>query len=191
MPQAVPQAVPGAPPGDSDDHGGGVIFGCTNETHAECMARQLLGLPTQHMRRIQSIVPHHTALFLFNYSQRTLHGVYEATGPGALNLEPDAWTAAVGGKGGKGSKGGRGGKGTVITRSLLSPMANGRSFGGGSSPFPAQVRFQVVHEFPPLHESRFQHIVTYKGQNQFEFLLTASQVQALMSTFIDLQDSGE
>lgn len=35
-------------------------------------------------------------LFLFNYTGRMLHGIYEAVGEGALNIEPSAWTDGKG-----------------------------------------------------------------------------------------------
>ena len=133
-------------------------------------SKELLGLPAQHIRNIKKIVPHQTALFLFNYSRRTLHGVFEATEPGAMNLDPDAWTSASGYVQGAGRHYGK----------------NGGNSGG--SPFPAQVRFHVVHAFPPLPESKFKHIVTYKGSNQFEFMLSADQVEQIMTAFIAEQE---
>lgn len=35
-------------------------------------------------------------LFLFNYSGRLLHGIYEAVGDGALNIDPSAWNEGRG-----------------------------------------------------------------------------------------------
>lgn len=35
-------------------------------------------------------------LFLFNYSDRTLHGIFEAAGPGQMNIDPYAWIANEG-----------------------------------------------------------------------------------------------
>lgn len=32
-------------------------------------------------------------LFLFNYSDRKLHGIFEAASPGQLNINPYAWTS--------------------------------------------------------------------------------------------------
>ena len=50
-----------------------------------------------------------------------------------------------------------------------------QKIGGGGSPVPAQVRFQMVHDFPPLPESKFRKFVTYKAPNQFDFLLSPEQ----------------
>ena len=87
-----------------------------------------------------------------------------------MNLDPDAWTSASGYVQGAGRR------------------QNGNNSGG--SPFPAQVRFHVVHAFPPLPESKFKHIVTYKGSNQFEFMLSADQVEQIMTAFIAEQERG-
>uniref|UniRef100_A0A1J3IIT5 Kelch-like protein 5 n=2 Tax=Noccaea caerulescens TaxID=107243 RepID=A0A1J3IIT5_NOCCA len=71
---------------------GGVIFGCTKNTIKECMSKQLFGLPYNHITYVQKIdvgLP----LFLFNYSDRKLHGIFEAAGPGQMNVDPYAWTS--------------------------------------------------------------------------------------------------
>ncbi|KAJ4978262.1 hypothetical protein NE237_009042 [Protea cynaroides] len=70
---------------------GGVVFGCKNNTMKECLSKQIFGLPSMHfsyVRKIEQGLP----LFLFNYSDRKLHGVYEAAGPGQMNINPYGWT---------------------------------------------------------------------------------------------------
>ncbi|XP_008799817.2 uncharacterized protein LOC103714378 [Phoenix dactylifera] len=70
---------------------GGVIFGCKHSTIAECLSKQLFGLPFSHfsyVRNIEEGLP----LFLFNYSDRKLHGIYEAASRGQLNANSYAWT---------------------------------------------------------------------------------------------------
>lgn len=71
---------------------GGVVFGCTKHTIKECLSKHLFGLPYNHISYVQKI---DTALplFLFNYSDRKLHGIFEAAGPGLLNINPYAWTS--------------------------------------------------------------------------------------------------
>ncbi|KAJ4882231.1 beta-propeller protein [Raphanus sativus] len=71
---------------------GGVVFGCTKHTINECLSKHLFGLPYNHFSYVQNI---DTALplFLFNYSDRKLHGLFEAAGPGHLNIDPYAWTS--------------------------------------------------------------------------------------------------
>ncbi|KAF3333598.1 B2 protein [Carex littledalei] len=70
---------------------GGVIFGCKNGTMEECLTKQLFGLPAMHysyIRNIDAGLP----LFLFNYSDRQMHGIFEAAGPGHTNIDPYAWS---------------------------------------------------------------------------------------------------
>ncbi|GLT66122.1 hypothetical protein SLA2020_385090 [Shorea laevis] len=70
---------------------GGVIFGCTSSTIKECLFKQLFGLPAQHFSYVKNIdvgLP----LFLFNYSDRKLHGIFEAASSGQMNIDPYGWT---------------------------------------------------------------------------------------------------
>jgi hypothetical protein len=69
---------------------GAVIFGCTNVTMSECLSQNLFGLPSQHFRYVKHIEAG-MPLFLFNYGERKMHGIFEATGDGALNINPNAW----------------------------------------------------------------------------------------------------
>ncbi|KAI3793255.1 hypothetical protein L1987_35871 [Smallanthus sonchifolius] len=71
---------------------GAVIFGTTNNTINECLSRQLFGLPVGHYSYIKNI-KQGLVLFLFNYSDRKLHGIFEAAGPGQLNIDRYAWVA--------------------------------------------------------------------------------------------------
>ncbi|XP_078445040.1 influenza virus NS1A-binding protein [Wolffia australiana] len=70
---------------------GGVIFGCKHNTINECLSNQLFGLPGPHFSYIRKIEPG-LPLFLFNYSDRKLHGIFEAAGYGQMNIDPYAWT---------------------------------------------------------------------------------------------------
>lgn len=72
-------------------HLGGVIFGCKSTTIKECLVKQLFGLPASHFSYIKNIDPG-LPLFLFNYSERKLHGIFEAASPGQMNINPYAWT---------------------------------------------------------------------------------------------------
>ncbi|XP_010543698.1 PREDICTED: uncharacterized protein LOC104816526 isoform X2 [Tarenaya hassleriana] len=71
---------------------GGVIFGCKFSTVKECYAKQLFGLPAPHISYVKNIDPGLT-LFLFNYSDRKLHGIFEAASHGKLSIDPHAWTS--------------------------------------------------------------------------------------------------
>ncbi|MFS8012929.1 putative development/cell death domain-containing protein [Helianthus anomalus] len=69
---------------------GAVIFGATHHTINECLSRHLFGLPEGHYSYIKNI-KQGLVLFLFNYSDRKLHGIFEAAGPGQLNIDQYAW----------------------------------------------------------------------------------------------------
>ncbi|CAA0827477.1 Unknown protein [Striga hermonthica] len=71
---------------------GGVIFGCTQSTMRECLANQLFGLPAHHFSYVKNIEPG-LPLFLFDYSERKLHGIYEAASSGKMGIDSYAWTA--------------------------------------------------------------------------------------------------
>ncbi|XP_071721246.1 uncharacterized protein [Rutidosis leptorrhynchoides] len=71
---------------------GGVIFGATNVTIKECLSKQLFGLPKEHLVYVEKIEPG-LPLFLFNYSDRKLHGVFEAASHGQYNIDSYAWTS--------------------------------------------------------------------------------------------------
>ncbi|CAI8612866.1 unnamed protein product [Vicia faba] len=73
------------------DQLGGVIFGCKNATIKECLTKQLFGLPAAHFSYVKHIQPG-LPLFLFNYTDRMLHGVFEAAGNGRMNIDRYGWT---------------------------------------------------------------------------------------------------
>nr|XP_011466441.1 PREDICTED: kelch-like protein 12 isoform X3 [Fragaria vesca subsp. vesca]XP_011466442.1 PREDICTED: kelch-like protein 12 isoform X3 [Fragaria vesca subsp. vesca] len=75
----------------SKNHLGGVIFGCKSGTMMECLSKQLFGLPGPHFIYVKNISPG-LPLFLFNYDDRTLHGIYEAASHGQMNIDPYGWT---------------------------------------------------------------------------------------------------
>ncbi|KAI3830708.1 hypothetical protein MKX03_009909 [Papaver bracteatum] len=70
---------------------GGVIFGCTRFTMEECLSNQIFGLPALHFAYIKNIKPG-LPLFLFNYSDRKMHGIYEAASIGEMNINPYGWS---------------------------------------------------------------------------------------------------
>ncbi|PWA84368.1 hypothetical protein CTI12_AA159860 [Artemisia annua] len=69
---------------------GGVIFGCTHNTINECLTKHLFGLPGPHFPYIKNI-SEGLVLFLFNYHDRKLYGIFEAAGPGQMNIDRYAW----------------------------------------------------------------------------------------------------
>ncbi|CAA0834439.1 Unknown protein [Striga hermonthica] len=74
---------------------GAVIFGCKHHTFNECINKKIFGLPAAHHSYVKNI-PIGLTLFLFNYSDRKLHGIFEASSTGQLNMDKYAWTASEG-----------------------------------------------------------------------------------------------
>lgn len=74
-----------------EDELGGVIFGCKHNTIGECLSKQLFGLPSSHFSYVKNVKPG-MPLFLFNYSDRKMHGIYEAASAGKLNIDQFAWS---------------------------------------------------------------------------------------------------
>ncbi|KAL5728961.1 hypothetical protein ACHQM5_001979 [Ranunculus cassubicifolius] len=70
---------------------GGVIFGCTKHTIDECLSDLIFGLPERHYSYVKNIEPG-LPLFLFNFSDRTLHGVFEAASHGRMYINSYGWT---------------------------------------------------------------------------------------------------
>ncbi|KOM57969.1 hypothetical protein LR48_Vigan11g100200 [Vigna angularis] len=69
---------------------GGVIFGCKNNTMKECQSKLIFGLPANHFSYVKNIDPG-LPIFLFNYSDRKLHGIFEASSKGKMYIDPYAW----------------------------------------------------------------------------------------------------
>ncbi|KAF5759554.1 putative development/cell death domain-containing protein [Helianthus annuus] len=74
------------------DQFGGVIFGCKKTTINECLYKNLFGLPSSHFAYVKKIKPG-LPVFLFNYTDRTLLGIFEAVSSGQMNIDPCAWTS--------------------------------------------------------------------------------------------------
>ncbi|XP_049374822.1 uncharacterized protein LOC125839888 [Solanum verrucosum] len=72
------------------DQLGGVIFGCKNTTIRECLEKQLVGLPSAHFIYVKNVNPG-LPVFLFNYDDKKLHGIFEAASSGQMLINPYAW----------------------------------------------------------------------------------------------------
>lgn len=130
-----------------DSYEDGMMFVCTKDTFDECMNLKLLGLPFAQMKVVKALQPCKSALFLFNMSDRRLHGLFHASSPGNANINRDAWN--------KGNS--------------------------NSSPFPAQIEFEVSHECAAIHEKDFRHIFPDKHRIR---RLDKSEVQKLVRLFL-------
>ncbi|XP_062233482.1 uncharacterized protein LOC133930772 isoform X2 [Phragmites australis] len=69
---------------------GGAIFLCNHLTRKECFERKIFGLAPYCADFVEKVKAG-TTLFLFDVDQRKLHGVFEATSDGAVNIIPDAY----------------------------------------------------------------------------------------------------
>ena len=72
---------------------GGFIFFCNNETFDENIARGVFGLVARWQLVVKEIKPG-LPLFLYNYSNKEMHGGFVASSVGALNIDPEAWLLA-------------------------------------------------------------------------------------------------
>jgi hypothetical protein len=52
---------------------------------------RLIGLPSGHISYVKNVKPG-MPLFLFNYSDRKMHGIFEAACAGKLNIDQFAWS---------------------------------------------------------------------------------------------------
>ncbi|KAG6541734.1 hypothetical protein Mapa_016746 [Marchantia paleacea] len=134
---------------------GGFIFVCNNETMGEDFERHLFGLPQRYHDSVKAIQPG-LPLFLYNYTTRCLHGVFEASSDGGLNIEPDAW--------GENKESRKNGRQSV-------------------SRFPAQVRVRWREERPPLEEERFRPVLYHYDGPKFRLQLSESEAQELLKLF--------
>ncbi|KAI3952139.1 hypothetical protein MKW98_005834 [Papaver atlanticum] len=66
---------------------GKVILGCTWYTMRESLSNKIFGLPSVHFTYVKEIKPG-LPFFLFNYSDRQIHGIYEAASNGEMNINP-------------------------------------------------------------------------------------------------------
>jgi hypothetical protein len=70
----------------------GAIFISNSGSKRECFHRGLFGLPSSYIPFVEKIKAG-SALFLFEYEKRLLHGVFKATCDGGINIVPKAFTS--------------------------------------------------------------------------------------------------
>ncbi|KAG8380906.1 hypothetical protein BUALT_Bualt06G0065400 [Buddleja alternifolia] len=136
---------------------GAVIFGCKHHTFKECLLKQIFGLPAAHFSYVKNVAPG-LALFLFNYSDRTLHGIFEAKTAGQMNINPYAWITSEGAE--------------------STPYAAQRVL-------LFQVRVDVRRQCRPLFEEEFKPIISknYYAERLFWFELDKEQANRLIKLF--------
>ncbi|GAU45014.1 hypothetical protein TSUD_94490, partial [Trifolium subterraneum] len=77
---------------DGRDPDFGAIFMANSGSKRECFHRGLFGLPSSYIPFVEKIKAG-SALFLFEYEKRLLHGVFKATCDGGINIVPKAFTS--------------------------------------------------------------------------------------------------
>jgi len=98
-----------------------------------------VGLPRKYLPLVSSILAGHTLIFLFNFSDRQLHGAYVATSNGQDSMSLTAW------------------RGTAPTPKASSGLGLELDDDEGS-PFPAQCTFEIVEEFAPVPEGELRRL---------------------------------
>jgi hypothetical protein len=68
----------------------GYIFLCSDATEEECLERPLFGGTEKYVKRVTGLKKGHK-LFLYNYSTKTLHGIFEAESEVQSNIVSKAW----------------------------------------------------------------------------------------------------
>eukprot|EP00271_Cylindrocystis_brebissonii_P006351 TRINITY_DN1909_c0_g3_i1.p1 TRINITY_DN1909_c0_g3~~TRINITY_DN1909_c0_g3_i1.p1 ORF type:complete len:433 (-),score=57.07 TRINITY_DN1909_c0_g3_i1:114-1412(-) len=145
-----------APP--LEDPLGGYIFVCNNDTMNEDLKRNLFGLPQRYHDSVRSITPG-MPLFLYNYSDHQLHGIFEASSEGGLNIDPLAWENK--------------------------DVKNGRP----TSRFPSQVRVRLRQQRPPLRDPDFRSVLHHYDGPKFRLELNQDQVDRLLALFRSPSDA--
>ncbi|XP_028759310.1 uncharacterized protein LOC114718219 [Neltuma alba] len=71
----------------------GAIFMTSRATLRECFQRRLFGLPSSQMPFVKQVKAG-MLLFLFDYDNRELYGVYKSSSDGAMNIVPSAFSSS-------------------------------------------------------------------------------------------------
>jgi len=129
----------------------------------------MVGLPRKYLPLVESIVEGHTKIFLFNFSDRHLHGVYIATSAGKENISLTAWRGSAPTP-------------TLARKEELVGYEADEMGDDGGSPFPAQCTFEMVEEFAPVPEAEFRHVLEYTERQRFKFKLSHWQCRDLLET---------
>jgi len=71
----------------------GFVFVCSSDTADEALETGVFGLPGSHADDLAEAVAAQTPIFLFNFSDGTLHGAWVADGRPGMNLSPTAFSS--------------------------------------------------------------------------------------------------
>ncbi|XP_057867690.2 uncharacterized protein LOC131074957 isoform X1 [Cryptomeria japonica] len=133
---------------------GGFIFLCNQYTISQQLQHHLFALPIEYLDRVKAIRPG-LPLFLYNSSDRRLHGVFEAACNGGLNLRNPP------------------GK-------HMSAEQSGRVF---ESQYPAQVKMHVRERRPSLDIDQVRSVLHPHDHHEFQLELSPTEVESLLRLF--------
>ena len=78
---------------DAAAHMAGAIFMSNSETRDDCFGTGVFGLPPEYQHFVAN-VKQGMPLFLFDYTDRNLYGVFEATSDGGMDIRRGAFRSA-------------------------------------------------------------------------------------------------
>lgn len=141
----------------------GAIFMANQSTKKECLFRKLFGLPPPQINFVKK-VKCGMVLFLFEFEERKLFGVFQAISDGALDIVPHAYNGKFPAQ---------------VSFYVLHPVqCLGTYFSNVDAISSCQIRVRSIWDCKPLNECDFRGDIldNYYTSNKFNFGLSKLQV---------------